>query len=342
MPVLKEHQILDHIKNGSFSPVYFLFGEEDYHIDELSHALDRAILDESARSFNYTVFYGKDAKVGDIIATCRRFPMMSERQLVVLKEAQMMNGINDLTTYLQNPAESTVFIINYKNKKGLDKRKQIYKLLNQHGSIFESKKLYLNQVPTWINSFVIKSNYKIDPEAAMMLADYIGTDQALLKNEIEKLFLNLEPGSLINSKHIQDFVGIHRDYNLFELQKAVGQLDIQRIMSITDYFARNPKASNFHITMAVGSLYNYLFRIWLIKQNKGMSDKELAGKLHIHPFILKEYRIAESKLSNKFIKDAIGVLRDFDMKGKGLGSTAATEQGELFREMIGRILAPVI
>ena len=245
------NQIVSDINNGVVKPIYFLMGEESYYIDKISDFIEENILKEEEKGFNQTVMYGRDVSVEDIIGAAKRFPMMAEKQVIIVKEAQdLSRTIEKLASYASNPQPSTVLVINYKYKK-LDRRKALFKAIHKIGLVFESKRLYDNQVADWIRRVLGGKNYQVEPKAAQMLVDFLGTDLSKINNELEKLITIFPQNTIITPDHIEDNIGISKDFNNFELRKAVGEKNITKANQIIQYFAQNPKSNPLVMTISL-------------------------------------------------------------------------------------------
>ncbi|MCB0475938.1 MAG: DNA polymerase III subunit delta, partial [Flavobacteriaceae bacterium] len=237
------NQIVSDIKKGILKPIYFLMGEEPYYIDKIAEYIEDNLLTEEEKGFNQVVLYGRDVTVEDVISNAKRFPMMAERQVVIVKEAQELSRtIENLTAYAENPQPSTVLVFCYKYKT-LDKRKKLYKLIEKNGLLFESKKLYENQVGDWIRRVLAGKDYQIEPKAVLMLVEFLGTDLSKISNELNKLMLVLPKGTAIAPGDIEENIGISKDFNNFELRKAVGERQFVKANQIINYFAQNPKSN---------------------------------------------------------------------------------------------------
>ena len=231
------NSIVAAIKNGDVKPIYFLMGEEPYYIDKISEFIENNVLQESEKGFNQVVMYGRDVSIDEITSSAKRYPMMSEKQVLIVKEAQdLSRSIEKLLSYAENPQPTTVLVLNYKYKK-LDKRKRIYKAIEKSGVIFDSKKLYENQVSDWIRRVLSGKHYKIEPKASQMLVEFLGTNLSKINNELDKLISILPPKTIITPQHIEDNIGISKDYNNFELRKAVGEKQVLKANQIIQYFA---------------------------------------------------------------------------------------------------------
>ena len=234
-------QILIDIRNGQLKPIYFLMGDEAYYIDLISDFIEKNVLSEEEKGFNQIILYGRDVSVDEIVSNAKRFPMMAEKQVVIVKEAQELSRtIDKMMDYAKNPQPSTVLVINYKYKK-IDKRKALFKTLSASGVVFESKKLYENQIVEWIRKILASRDYKIVPKASQMLVEFLGTDLSKIENELKKLEIILPKGTQITPEHIEENIGISKDFNNFELRNAVGEKNVKKAHQIAKYFAQNPK-----------------------------------------------------------------------------------------------------
>jgi len=328
-------EILTELKNKIYHPVYFLMGEETYYIDLVSDYIIKHILNESEKTFNQLILYGKDTDAATVINAAKRFPMMANYQVVVVKEAQELKKIEDLIYYVEKPLKSTILVLNYKYAN-LDKRTKLYKALTEHSVILESKKLYENQVPDWIISYLKKTEMSIDTEAAELLKESLGNDLSKIAQELDKLLLVIPAGTkTINKQHIERNIGISKDYNNFELTKALGQKNILKANRIIDYFSKNPKASPFQVTIQV--LFSFFSKILIYHFLKDKSRSNVASNLGINPYFIQEYELAGKKYNPAKVVAVIADLREYDLKSKGVGNTSITD-GELLRELIFKIL----
>ncbi|QNK78039.1 DNA polymerase III subunit delta [Winogradskyella sp. PAMC22761] len=329
-------QLVAAIKKGDLKPIYFLMGEESYYIDKISDYIEDNVLEETEKGFNQMVLYGRDVTIDDIVSNAKRYPMMAERQVVIVKEAQdLSRTIEQLAKYAANPQPTTVLVFNYKYKK-LDKRKALYKAIKKIGVIYESKKLYENQVSDWIRRTLAGKNYEISPKAAQMLVEFLGTDLSKIDNELNKLKIVLPEGTQITPEHIEENIGISKDYNNFELRKAVGQRNIIKAHQIAKYFAENPKDNPMVVTVAL--LFGFFSQLL---QLHGMSDKNprsVATALKVNPYFVNEYIEAARNYPMKKVSFIIGVLREFDVKSKGVGSNSVS-QGDLLKELLVKVLS---
>ncbi|TRW24397.1 DNA polymerase III subunit delta [Flavobacterium zepuense] len=327
-------KIVNEIKQGNIKPIYFLMGEEPYYIDKLTEYIENNILTEEEKGFNQMVLYGKDVTIEDVISNAKRYPMMADRQVVIVKEAQELSRtIEKLESYAENPQPTTVLVFAYKYKT-LDKRKKVTKLLDKAGVVFESKKLYENQVGDWIKRVLAGKNYSIEPKAAAMLVEFLGNDLGKISNELDKLAIILPAGSTITPKLIEDNIGISKDYNVFELRKAIGEKNQLKAYKIADYFANNPKDNP--LVMTVGLVFGFFSQLL---QYHGLKDKNpanVAKMLKVNPFFVKDYDIALRNYPMRKVSAIVGALRDIDVKSKGVGANAVS-QADLLREMLYKI-----
>lgn len=329
-------KIVNDIKQGNIKPIYFLMGEEPYYIDKISEYIDKNVLAEEEKGFNQMVLYGRDVSVEDIVSNAKRFPMMAERQVVIVKEAQELSRtIEKLATYSENPQPSTVLVVCYKYKK-IDKRKKLYKVVKKNGVIFESKKLYENQVGDWIRRVLAGAKYAIEPKAAQMLVEFLGTDLGKINNELEKLKLIIPKDVQITADHIEQNIGISKEFNNFELRKAVGARNVTKSFRIINYFAQNPKDNPLVVTISL--LFGFFSQLL---QYHGLSDKSpraVASALKVNPYFVNDYASAAQNYPMKKVSQVVALLRDADMKSKGVGA-ANLPQGDILKELLVKILS---
>ena len=331
--------LLKSIKTKDFKPIYLLHGEEPYFIDQLEETIERNALAEHERAFNQTVAYGKDTEYLQIVDAARRFPMMAERQLVILREAQDMRDLKELAAYAEKPAPTTVLVISHKHKK-LNGNLTLFKNIRKNGVVFESKALYDNKVPAWITHYLKDRKYTIQPEASSLLAEYLGTSLGKITNELDKLMLNLPRGAEITSEVVEEQVGISKDYNVFELQRAIGHYEETKVARILHYFRANPKAAP--LPMVTGSLYNYFSKVFLLKElhAKRESRQAIMKALGLRfDFFLADYEQTARNYGLKELYRVFALLREYDLKSKGVGSNlAGKEESELMKEMVWRLM----
>ena len=324
-------KIVNDIKGGHIKPIYFLMGEEPYYIDKLSDYIEQNVLTEDEKGFNQTVLYGRDVSIEDIISASKRYPMMAERQVIIVKEAQdLTKTIDKLESYAENPMPSTVLVICYKYKT-LDKRKKVTKLLDKHGLVYESKKLYENQVGEWIKRVLQGKNYTIEPKAAAMLVEFLGTDLGKINNELEKLQIILPKGTTISAKHIEENIGFSKDYNVFELRKAIGDRNQLKAYQIAQYFADNPKDNPMVVTTSL--VFGFFVNLLQYHGLKDKNPKNVAAVLKVNPYFLKDYDIALRNYPMKKVSAIVAKLRDIDVKSKGVGANNLPNH-DLLKEML--------
>ena len=328
-------QLIGDLKKKAYRPIYFLYGDEPYYIDLVTDYITGNVLTEAEKSFNQTIVYGKDSDAGQVINLAKRYPMMASHQVVVVREAQELKDFDSLIHYAEHPLSSTLLVINYKYKNP-DKRKKVFKALEQSGVSFQSKKLYDNQVPGWISDYVSSRDYRIEPKAAALLAEFLGSDLSRIANELEKLFIAIgEKHRNITPLDVEVNIGISKDYNQFELQNALGKKDAVKANRIINYFAGDPK--NHPVTITIASLYYFFSKLLLIHYLKDRSRQNVASALKVNPFFVQEYEAASRRYSATRLVEIISLLRTYDMRSKGYDGDT-TDAGELQRELIYKIL----
>ncbi len=324
-------KIIADIKNRKLKPIYFLMGDEPYYIDLIADCIDKTVLTEDEKGFNQAILYGRDTTVEDVVGNAKRYPMMAEYQVVIVKEAQELSrNIDKLESYAENPQPTTILVFCYKYKT-LDKRKKVTKNIEKNGVLFESKKLYENQVGNWITQALIASGYKIEPKASAMLVEFLGTDLSKISNELDKLKIILPQGTLITAEHIEKNIGISKDYNVFEFRSALGEKNILKANRIAQYFAQNPKDNP--ITLITSQVFAFYLQLL---QYHGLSDKSpanVAKVLKVNPYFVKDYETAARNYPMKKVSAIVAALRDIDLKSKGVGANALPPN-ELLKEML--------
>jgi len=330
-------QIMSELKKRQYRSVYFLMGEEPYFIDVIADYIAENALPEQEKAFNQTILYGKDTSVYTVVDAAKRYPMMSQHQILIVKEAQNLKDIDKLQAYVEKPLHSTILVICYKYKS-LDKRSKLYKTFDKSKdvAVLESKKLYDNQVPAWITAYLTERGYAIAPAAATLLTEYLGSELSKVVNELNKLMITLPVNDKkITLELIEKNIGISKDYNVFEFQKALGDKDVLKANRIIDYFARNPNSNP--MVMVISSLYSYFVKILTYHYLTDKSQSAAASALKVNPFFVKDYEAASRKYPAKKIIQIISILREYDLKSKGVGSSSASD-GDLMREMTYKIL----
>lgn len=333
-------QIVDDLKKGVYAPIYFLQGEEPYFIDVISNFIEKNALNEAEKSFNQRILYGKDVALNDVISAARSFPMMGQRQVIIVKEAQELadfkkkeGGMEVFEAYLQNPQPSTVLVFCHKHKK-IDKRKKIFKVIEKNTVYLESNKIYENKVPDWIQQYVSGKGYKINRQAMMLLTEYIGNNLERLSNEIDKILVNFKEPVEIDAALVQEYVGINKDYNIFELQKALVQGDVLQANRIIQYFAADPKTHP--AILSIGFLHSFFTKLLLIHQHPDKTDRGVAQAAGVSPYIAKEYMAAVRRFNlNKVIQN-LAYIFQADLTSKGVNASMPEDQ--LMKELVFKLM----
>lgn len=327
-------QILSDIHNKKYAPIYFLMGEEPYFIDVISDTIEEEVLDEAEKAFNQIVVYGRDVDIDTVATHAKSFSMMGGYMVVIVKEAQDLKNIEDFEKYLDVIPPTTILVFDYKYKK-LDKRRALAKRIDKMGVLFESKKLYENNIPGWIQSYLSDKGYSITPKATQMLTDFLGTDLHKVRNELDKLIIALPKSKKIDDADVEYNIGISKDYNVFELQNAIGRRDILKANQIVNYFGDNGKDNPLLVTAI--SLYGYFTKILKVHYATDPSQNVLAAALGVNPYFVRDYQLAARNFSIGDCVRCISVLREFDLKSKGYNSGEVSEK-DLYREMIFKLL----
>ncbi len=329
-------KIVNDIKAGNIKPIYFLMGEEPYYIDKLSDFIEENVLTEDEKGFNQTVMYGRDVSMEEIISAAKRYPMMAERQVIIVKEAQDLSRYMDkFEAYAEQPTPTTVLVFGYKYKT-LDKRKKVTKLIEKNGLVFESKKLYENQVGDWIKRVLQGKNYGIEPKANAMLVEFLGTDLSKINNELEKLQIVLPKGTTINAQHIEENIGFSKDFNVFELRKAIGEKNQLKAYQIAKYFADNPKENP--MIFIIPQVFSFFVSLLQYHGLKDRNPKNVAAVLKVNPYFLKDYDVALRNYPMKKVSSIVAKLRNIDVKSKGVGANALPMH-DLLKEMLVTIFS---
>ncbi|MFN8287863.1 MAG: DNA polymerase III subunit delta [Chitinophagales bacterium] len=326
------------IKKRKFAPVYFFCGEEPYFIDQLVDLLEAHVLNDMEKAFNQTIAYGKDVNARAIVETCGRLPMMAEKQLMIVKEAQALSLKEDeekqYLAYLKNPVKSTVLVFAWKHGKP-DGRKAFSKEVQKSAVFFESKPLYENQVGAWIKRWLSDRKYKLEEEANELLVESLGTDLSKIANELEKLTINKPSGSSITREDVEEQVGISKEYNVFELSNALGNKNRTKAYQITNYFVANPKSGP--LVLVLGTLQTFFSKVYAYHFNKNLPDKDIAATIKVNPYFLKDYKAAAQHYSAQKLEHVFYTLEEYDLRSKGVGNSDIKE-GELLKEMVYKIL----
>jgi DNA polymerase-3 subunit delta len=327
-------QIVTQLKQGSYAQVYFLMGDEPWYADYITDYIAKKALTEEEKAFNQSVFYGSDVTAIDVVHAARRYPMMAPRQVIIVKEAQNIKDIKPLESYLNAPAPTTILVINYRDK--FDKRTKVWKALdNKEFVTLETKKLYDNQVGPWIGKYLKTLGLEIDPKANMMLVDHLGTKLTIVIKALDKLKVAVGTSEkTITPQHIEDYIGISKDFNTVELQNAIVRGDIYKANQIARIFAQNPK--EYPIQLTIGVMFAFFSKLMLYIATKDKSQQNL-NTLGIRPFLLKEYQGAARRFGWNKSRQVVSILREYDMKSKGFNNNSATS-GDMLQEMVFKMM----
>ena len=327
--------IISDLKKGNYKPIYFLHGEEAYYIDAISKYIEKHALTEAEKAFNQIVLYGKDIDFKNVIDNARQFPMMANRRVVIIKEAKDMKGIDMLASYFEKPSDQTVLVIAHKHKK-LDGRSKLAKVIKKNAVVFESKPVRDYKIAEWISNYVREQGYSIDGKSSMLLGEYLGTDLSKITNEITKLTVNLEKGNTIDTNLIHDKIEISKDFNIFELQNALGKKDTAKSFLITDYFTKNIK--KHPLVMLNGSLYNYFVKVLLTAKSINKSDQEIASKIKLpNAFFVKDYKVAARNYNLSSLVKIFDYIKEADARSKGIGNRSTPPEA-ILTELVYKIL----
>ena len=328
-------KIINEWKKKKFKPVYWLEGEEEFFIDQVMDYAEHHLLSEAEAGFNKTVFYGKDANWADVVTACRRYPMFAERQVVLLKEAQQMRDVEKLEMYVDHPLSSTVFVVSYKEKK-VDGRSKFAKLLKEKGEVFTTKKLYDYQMPEWTSELIKSKGYTISNKALLLLVDHIGNDLSRMHNEIEKVLVNLSDRKNITEDDIENFVGISKDFNVFELQEAIAAKDLPKAIRIIQYFQANPKAAPIQLILPI--LHSFFSKVYMSFAMNEKSEEALKPLFNYNVYSAKQGINAAKNYGYDGVERVILLLHHYNLKSVGVNDTG-TDDGSLLKEMVVKIMA---
>jgi DNA polymerase-3 subunit delta len=328
-------KIISEWKKGSFKPVYWLEGEEEYYIDKVVEHAEHRILPESESAFNLTVFYGRDTSWPDVINACRRYPMFAERQVVLLKEAQHMRDIEKLEAYVENPLHSTVFVVSYKDKK-VDGRTKFAKVLKEKAVLVTTKKMYDSQLPEWTQELIQSKGLAISPKGLALLVDHIGNDLSRIENEIDKLSVNLGKRKTITEEDIESFIGVSKDFNVFELQSAMAKKDMARAIRIIQYFEANPKAAP--IQLVLPSLYSFFSKVFMVFGAGSHDEKSVAAAIGVNPYFIKDYMQAANLYNFEGVERILLLLHQYNLKSIGINDVG-TPDASLLKEMVVKMVS---
>ncbi len=327
--------ILQNLKKKVYHPIYLLQGEEPYFIDQVSNYIEKNVLTDAEKSFNQTVFYGKDTEPQTIAEASLRYPMMADKQVIIVKEAQSMKNIENLVHYAEKPMSSTILVLNYKYKK-VDARTKFFKVVREKGVVLTTKKIYENQVPAWIDKYLKKSGYTIDPQAGQILTSSLGTELSKVANELDKLIIAVKDTTRITPEHIEKNIGLSKDFNLLELQDALGSKNIFKANQIINYFGANSQQHPIQKTTA--TLFGFYSKIFAYHFLKDKSERAAVQKMGAHPFYVKKIIAASKKYNPTKLYEIMGILREYDLKSKGIGVSTLVDPAGLQKEMIYKIL----
>ncbi|WP_109830476.1 DNA polymerase III subunit delta [Reichenbachiella versicolor] len=334
------HDILGQLRKNQYAPVYFFQGDEPFYIDRLVKHIEENAIDSGLRDFNQVVLYGKDTDLPTVLNHAKGFPMMSERKVVIVKEAQELTGIDKeigdklLGAYLENPQPSTILVFSYKYKK-LDKRKKIAKAIDAKAVMFTSDKMYDNKLPAWVDEFVKEKGKKIDQKALQLIVENIGNNLTRISNEIDKLLINIGAEDVITADHVYKNIGISKEYNVFELQKALGYKNVLKANQIINYFDSDPRSNP--IIPIIANIFTFYNKLLLVHKSPDKSDRGLASLLGVNPFFVKDYTMASRNYSLPKVMANIKHLKVADMKSKGIDYPKQTE-GEILKELVFNLL----
>jgi DNA polymerase III subunit delta len=331
---MSAEKIISDWKKKLFKPVYWLEGEEDYFIDKIVQYAEHNILTESEAGFNLTVFYGRDADWTQVINACKRYPMLSERQVVLLKEAQHMRDIDKLESYISQPLSSTIFVVSYKEKK-VDGRTQLAKLLKTKAELFTTKKMYDSALPDWTNELVKSKGYTISQKGVLLLVDHIGNDLSRIDNEIDKMLVNLGTRTNITEDDIEKYVGVSKEYNPFELQSAMAAKDLPKAMRIIQYFEANPKAAP--IQLVLPTLYNLFSKTYMIFGQSAKDDKTIAANIGVNAWFVKDYLLVARNYGYNGVERALLLLHHYNLRSVGVNDTGSSD-ASLLKEMVVKMV----
>jgi DNA polymerase-3 subunit delta len=327
-------KIITDWKKNVYKPLYWLEGEEEYFIDKAVDYAEHNILTESESSFNLSIFYGKDANWADVINACRRYPMFAERQVVLLKEAQQMKDVEKLEAYIENPLHSTILVVSYKDKK-LDARKKFTKTVKDKGVLVTTKKMYDRELPGWTQQLIESKGLTITQKALSLLVDHIGNDLVRIENEIDKLALNLGKRTGITEDDIETYIGVSKEYNIFELQTAIASKDLPGCLRIISYFEANPKAAP--VQLVLPSLYNFFSKVFMVFGAGTTDEKTIATTIGTNPYFIKSYTEAARLYTYPGIEKALLLLHQYNLKTVGVGA-GNTPDASLLKEMVVKML----
>lgn len=333
---MSPEKLISDIQKGAVKPVYWLEGDESFFIDKIIDFAEQRILPETEAAFNLTIFYGRDTAWPDVINACRRYPMFAEKQVVIIKEAQDLKGIEKLEAYVEKPLSSTLLFVAFKGKK-VDGRTKLAKLLKDKAVFYSAKKIYDSALPEWTADLVKEKGFGITKKALFLLIDHIGNDLSRLSNEIDKLALNLKNGKNITEDDIEQFVGVSKEFNVYELQQAIAQRDLYKAIRIVNYFSANPKAGP--IELILPTLYNFFSKVQIVHTSPSKDEQSIAAALGVK-FFVKEYITTSARYTYQEIEKILLLLYEYNLRNLGVNDIG-TDDGELLKEMVVKMIAPL-
>lgn len=331
---MSAEKIINDWKKKLFKPIYWLEGEENYFIDKVMHYAEHNILSETEAAFNLSIFYGKDAEWPEVINACMRYPMFADKQVVLLKEGQHMADIGKLEGYVEKPLASTILVVSYRDKK-VDGRSKMAKTLKEKGEMLSTKKLYENQLPEWTTELVHSKGFTIKPKATLLLVDHIGNDLNRIDNEIDKLLVNIGNRKSITEEDVENYVGVSKEYNSFELQSALAKKDIVKAMKIVAFFNANPKAGP--IQLVLPTLYNLFSKTYMVFGQQSNDEKSVAVSIGVNPFFVKDYILTARNYGFEGVRNALLLLHHYNLRSVGVGS-GGTSENALLKELVVKII----
>lgn len=330
---ISEKQLIEDLKAQKYAPVYLLTGEENYYIDLVSDYFENKVIAEEFRDFDQTVVYGRETDMKTVVSLAKRYPMMSPVQLVLVKEAQdIAKDWELLADYLDHPQPQTLLVFCYRHKK-MDKRTKTYKAISTKGVVYEKNKMRDYEVPDWIARIVMQQGYQITQKGAVLIAESLGNDLGKIVNELSKVYISLPKGTVINEDVIETNIGISKDYNVFELQNAIGRRDVAQCTRIVNHLAANPK--EYPIQMLLPLLYGFFIKVMLFHQEP--DKKKAMAVMNVNPYFLKDYETAARNYTLGKLASCIGYLYDADLRSKGVRNNGNVTDGELLKELVFKI-----
>ena len=330
---MKYNEIIESINNKRYFNLYFLAGDENYYIDKISNYISKNVLNDEEKAFNQVVLYGKETNIKDVISEAKQYPFGAINRVVIIKEAQQLRNLEKIDEYLDNPLDSTILVICYKKK--IDKRKSYVKKITKQNQLFESNKLYENQVSGWLNTYCKEHNIQITNESCEILVQHLGIDLTKITNEIDKLLLNLESGNQITPDLIEKHIGISKEFNIFELQNSLGKKDILQTNKIAKYLSANSKNHPFVLT--ISSIFSFFKKVLIYKQIQNLDKKTIASTLKINPYFVSQYQIASRNYTLQQLNYIFDQIKIYELRSKGIGNNN-TSSKSLLEELSFKIL----